>query len=338
MTRPSGFWLMDAGEIPPAYLALAAGILWPERPRLVEALEIAYGWSRHDAEAAAANARESEWGDGTLQHVRFPSAPADRHPDMSPGERLQEFERRHREAVAHLSRAIDPDVAWERLVPASLREAPDRWFFGETIQGSPPDGSETVRTAWGLKALHRSPPTLAAVLAVAGDPEGFVEAEALAREVAARLAPWGASPATRILWHIDAPPALMSYRGSPPFRTRLSEALDLSLEDLARGDRSCSAIHPPRDDWRFEWQRLARQDVLRAEAWREACARCRAVPDLPSLSEVEAGGGMFGLLPDPHEPLLRIWKLGYAFEAISDGAIILAAGAVTGDLLTREPR
>ena len=36
-------------------------------------------------------------------------------------------------------------------------------------------------------------------------------------------------------------------------------------------------------------------------------------------------------LPDPYEPLLAIWRSGYALDAITDDAIVLVAPEVTDD-------
>lgn len=78
------------------------------------------------------------------------------------------------------------------------------------------------------------------------------------------------------------------------------------------GEQDYEARWPPRDLWRLEWQRLARYDLIRANAWRRA------------VSDDMTG---FATLEDPFEPMMQLWQLGYAHTALTSDAIILTAPA-----------
>jgi hypothetical protein len=295
MTRAIGFMTFLLVEDPP-FRALAPYVLWPARPHLSRALEIAYALPPRTARAVAARSEESDWGDGTL---RGPL------PDLSRGSSID------------TSRALSAEEAWEKLAPPGFRDAPARFFLGDTVDPCEPTKAPILRTTWGAKSLLSAPPTRAAVLAIAGNPEGISEAESLAREACNRFAPWGAVTPPRIVWHIERAPTLMRYRGAIPLDARLDALLGLSTEELDRGQTEVNAQHVPRGAWRFEWQRAARHDLRRSEAWERAASM----------------GAPFASQPNPYDPLLRIWRQGYALEAMTEEALILGANAVSPDLL-----
>jgi hypothetical protein len=130
----------------------------------------------------------------------------------------------------HSSRALlgqitadSPDEAWERLVPASWVQDPARGFqapcpycdgqgyveeeIGTHYQGDPESGPEPeygTRDCGCMQGyvVQPHPPTVAACVAFASDPQGIATAEALAREVAARLRPWLGTVAEHVVWRV----------------------------------------------------------------------------------------------------------------------------------------
>ena len=208
---------------------------------------------------------------------------------------------------------------------APLTPTASRMFAGEAIAG-PPQGPVLVQP-WGKRALGAVPPNDAIRRAVDADPRGIEEAEALAREVCRRCAPWGidATPET-VVWHMEAAPRVATYSNTNPFRAMFDRALSLVETRLTLGETEVvhDRHHPPPEGWKRDWRRFARHDLIRANAWRAAALRDARVP---ARVPVAAQGERYAALEDPLAPLMEIWALGYALAAVTPDAIVLAGAA-----------
>lgn len=155
---------------------LALSFLRPKRPRLADALEVVTGIDRSLIDEALS----CKWT------VRFDK----HHCSLEWATRDEKGARGSRVEKAPKDRVRDPREAWELLAGRGV--IPDDWV-----------GSNARRFARGQYAS--APPTLAGVVAIASDPEGVVEVERLAREVAGRLTDWGVGRGARVVWHVDEP-------------------------------------------------------------------------------------------------------------------------------------
>ncbi|MFO0557455.1 MAG: hypothetical protein U0269_05500 [Polyangiales bacterium] len=155
---------------------LALSFLRPRRPRLADALEVVTGIERALIDQALAH----RWS------VRFDKHHCSLHwvSRDARGAPLARVE------MAPKDRVRDPREAWELLAGRGV--IPDDWV-----------GTNARRFARGQYAS--APPTLAGVVAIASDPEGVLEVERLAREVAGRLTDWGVGRGARVVWHVDEP-------------------------------------------------------------------------------------------------------------------------------------
>src|SRR5690606_3506787 len=97
------------------------------------------------------------------------------------------------------------------------------------------------------------------------------------------------------------------------FRHRIDATLGLDEARLARGEIEVWAIEQPPGLWRFPWQREAKRDLVRANAW-------RAVGERLGPDSVEVAS--------PLEPLLDLWRIGFGFAGVTEETAILAAEAV----------
>lgn len=155
---------------------LARAFLRPKRPRLADALEVVTGVDRAFIDEALAR----KWS------VRFNK----HHCFVEWIERDESGKPRPRVEMGPKDRVRDPREAWEMLAGRGV--IPDDWV-----------GGSARRFSRGQFAA--APPTLAGVVAIAADPEGVLEAERLAREVAGRLTDWGVGRGARVVWHVDEP-------------------------------------------------------------------------------------------------------------------------------------
>jgi hypothetical protein len=240
-----------------------------------------------------------------------------------------------------------PRAAWEAL--ASRGVIPMSWIGAERrFAGS--DCAACRGTGWetttdyrgdefygacerceerGFRELLDAPPTLAACVAFASDPEGIETAEALAREADARLAPWRApeddAPA-RPLWRV--------YRARPPEETYF-------LWDTAR-PASHPAILLAHADKRFEGPRplwaeevglrsaasllrgFAEEELRCSRGWQEAARLGLVIPDGSPFGR-GLSGRAFKELPDPFAPVASLWATGYALCKRAGGFLWLFA-------------
>lgn len=227
--------------------------------------------------------------------------------------------------VAHPARAFE-DPRWR----VSTEPQPDG-TVALPIRGAPGAPSEDDA---GLLALARAmaqragdaglhaaalerlaPPTVPACVAFASDPEGVATAEALAREVMARLAPWATPQPPLVLWRVCGRWHVTGERAWGPLR--VASTPRMILPRLGAAMRRRSGEDTP------TWS--ARGDAVSAAAWRDAASSGRVVPAtlLDGPLPAAVAGRRFADLPDPFAPLVALWNTGYALEAITPRAVVL---------------
>jgi hypothetical protein len=175
---------------------------------------------------------------------------------------------------------------------------------------------------------HLKPASIGAVLTVASDPHGFLEAESHAREFARRLEPWTAVCSDEVVW----------YFTQNPYKQHPYETAYLGLSFNSAVDTICSMLDheklQPEDTGKVEGLGalpvLIRETVAAWQGWEFATSRNLKIrgPQWPlDLSTWQ----WFSELKNPFEPLLNLWCTGYRlvcdFDA-KDPAIRLYANPV----------
>jgi hypothetical protein len=283
----------------PGWDDLHPRVLRPSRPRLQPVIETSLAFLREDAKRVAAHADD----------VREPQT-------RLRGEALKalvERNARHTALTRSVSdRAMAAPDAWLRLAPKEWLADENRLLVGDQLPRgappthTPPPATPTLRVSWTQWATVREAPTLDYVLALCTDPDGVVTAEALAREACRRMSPFGVPMPVTVLWTVEHQVRRHDYIGASPFRERATAALRLTEAELAQGEAVLEARDPPPDAWRAEWLRRAKRDLTRRNAW------SRTQP--PSRE-------------NPFEPIVEIWRRGYALVAVLDEWLVLAATA-----------
>jgi hypothetical protein len=146
-------------------------------------------------------------------------------------------------------------------------------------------------------------------------PDGVAAAERHAREMFARFEKWGASAAPKIEWQSVA----TAPRPPATFGAAFELASDAALEAVEQEGLTRETLAP--DDQRLPYfvDRVLRMSA----AWQLAVKRDLEV--LPATWPPSAvRGHKFSELPDPFEPILQIWQLGYLIEADDESAKLLA--------------
>ena len=120
--------------------------------------------------------------------------------------------------------------------------------------------------------------------------------EVLAREVCRRCAPWGVeSIPERVVWHMETEARVATYVDAYPLRATWDQALSLRPARLVLGevDVEHGRHAAPPDRWKREWRRLARHDLIRANAWRAVwAARKTWLDGYAESPEARSAGGM----------------------------------------------
>ncbi|MDB4994439.1 MAG: hypothetical protein JWM74_1871 [Myxococcaceae bacterium] len=245
-------------------------------------------------------------------------------------------------AVKGITDPVDAWAALSNVLPLPLSTNPSRRFERAPFLLPKPGEPPTAPTL-GVE-LTRSPPTIAACLALASDPAGILAAEDLAREAVRRLAPWGVPPLRATIWTVVPKWPLAAVQGGEP----VFNAVYMSLQ-----------MRPPKRgnvlylDGAFQTAAtiLAQHLAIRAAgdlvtlqlcgAFTDAvgfAARWQAAAGLGMLApkyehapgeHVPAAGTPFSELPDPFEPLLELMHLGYWLSGATADALLLVAPAVT---------
>jgi hypothetical protein len=199
----------------------------------------------------------------------------------------------------------DPAELWEALSTSGV--IPDAWV-GDAGRAF---ACDSRRCACEGREQRPHPWSVAACVAFASDVAGVTQAEALARECVARLAPWGAPQPQRVVWRVVDPATWRPAR----------------VDALAQAERETFPPGPPSPP----------MPPRRGETW-----ALRAFRDHTSAHKgwPARNRGLWRTvrLPDradPFEPLLALWATGYALDAITDDAVVLVCPSLgTDDTVT----
>lgn len=240
--------------------------------------------------------------------------------------------------VRKLLRGItDPAAAWAALVPklpAALASSPSRAFQPPFVLPKPDEPPAAPSPGRDVSPLPR---TLPACLAIATDADNMLAAEAHAREVVKRLAPFGVTPRANVLWTF-----VPEWPGADQGGAFLLNAVAMSLQRAAdEGSRPDFSMRAAFSDGAGKVQaelahhadsplalRLCEPflDACgRASQWKRACELELRVPryEYAPGKFVPAEGKPFAELPDPFEPLLALMLLGYWMSGATDDALVL---------------
>lgn len=184
------------------------------------------------------------------------------------------------------------DEALAAVADLDVAQGPEAW---ETLaaRGWIPmewvgDDARRFVTSFGTHDV--APSTRDEAAALAADVDGVRRAEDLARELLSRMRPFGLAQPPRVAWRVVDPSFWSPRRG-----WYLTPALPRTFGD-AVGVVPSGGASPP-------WWDLARFDVAWADGWHR-------IADAP---------------PNAVEPLAALWMLGYALDAVTDDAVVLAA-------------
>jgi hypothetical protein len=205
----------------------------------------------------------------------------------------------------------DPRAAWETLAVRGL--IPNDWVDTRDRRFRAPD-------APAIDLSH--PPTVAGAIAIASDVAGVLRAEALAREVAARFAPWfpWCDPHAAV-WRLFRRVTDVSLHADDLLREiRTALARSSRVEPLQpQNGRRASALAPVGSV--FERQReCARCWRWSADARQHVQTRGRGAYRTPA----SPAALRFDQLANPFPPLFDLWATGYALDRLEPAAVVLA--------------
>lgn len=258
------------------------------------------------------------------------------------------------EAARYVAKAhTTPRATWEAL--ASRGVIPMSWltherrFVGSRCRVCSGTGKKTSRDYRDEEyvgacdncdeigvVLLETPPTRAACVAFASDPEGIETAEALAREACARLSPWEQPDNRFAPWkspHQDRP-VWSLYRERSPSQTHYdwrAETLTKGprhllyfLDERFKKERPSSSPTNRQHASRAVLQNCVETDLLGSRHWQEAIQRRLTIPPKSTLGE-KLSGRPLQELPDPFAPVLSLWSIGYALQKKEAGCLWLFA-------------
>ncbi len=280
----------------------AAQLLLPRRAQRAQAYEVAAElWASHT-------------GVATTQYQLVPRALAQGAVARSLAGRLWE---------TYVARGL--------LAPSWL-EDPARRFLRGTARV---DARSKLERLFDDAHEDAQPGFLEAVI-VAADPRGIMAAEALARQVVAALAPWGAPAPTRVVWRfteIDAtqrPRSHESFPGGQWASFCATHALGGRRGFTAEQERlRASIVGDDRAD-ALRWEGAAVVDFVHWRRWVAASQLALRVTAPEYVAETNPSvrallGRPFAELPDPFGPLVDLWWRGYGLEAIGQDTVALLA-------------
>lgn len=199
------------------------------------------------------------------------------------------------------ARAMAPEDAWLRLAPKAWLADERRWFVGEKVARDAKREEPTISVKWTSFLLTREAPSHDYLTTLVVDPANVEAAEALAREACRRMAALGCTD-TRLVWLAEENVRLFDYVGAVPFRAQADRMLGLTFPERPESNGRAEAADVMR---RNEMLAFAERDVVRAHAWSKTA----------------------GAAANPFEPIVGIWRLGYALVAMLDTGPVLAATA-----------
>lgn len=223
-------------------------------------------------------------------------------------------------------RSRDAAAVWESFAVHGL--IPFAWLHGE------------ARAFWDhwREEPSSAPADLKTALTFASDAEQILLVEALAREVVARVAPWGVrTNAPRILWRAGDDPEVLWRKFSsaryalwgisavlPASDAPLSPRLQRSYQSPA--EETQRLLYLSKERWRSAAS-VAHQDALAELRWEKALQRDHVLrPELVRSAQLPEAlmWKRLAELPNPIPPLLDIWAQGYALVEIQRDWILLA--------------
>jgi uncharacterized protein (TIGR02996 family) len=228
-----------------------------------------------------------------------------------------------------------PKEAWARLAAEGF--VPSHWADGvrlfrvtaKELRAGLVAEADIVSLETGARPKSRSllathPPSVAACALFACDPIGIERSEALAAVARERLRVWRDPPAPLAapipVWRIEGASRASDDEGPVEMDVPGLRSASVAASRLTR--RSPVQERPER---RF---RSAVACAAGAAAWEEAVRGkgiVRGAPgDSHQIPEHLVGRGI-DTVPDPFEPLLAIWMLGYGVRRIGENAIVLFA-------------
>lgn len=182
--------------------------------------------------------------------------------------------------------------------------------------------SRGVGAAQWEPLLKPSPASWEAAVRVASDPVSLAQAEEMAREFAARLAPWGAAPVRRLGWGFPQRHQGLPWPSASPVGNAATALADTTSSQSLRDavlDREQAAFTGTKAGG-MEQARRTLRGFLRWEALSAAGAQVPWFrPQAPDYSPVGATtstavpgpvGAPYRSLPNPFEPLLEMMALG----------------------------
>ncbi|HWE30798.1 MAG TPA: hypothetical protein VHB97_22480 [Polyangia bacterium] len=145
-------------------------------------------------------------------------------------------------------------------------------------------------------------------LALAADSAGVARAEALTREFAARLAPFGARVPERCEWNCAPSPTKLGTMGGP-FELA-GDAVEVALDEIPMDSETLRPVYPGLDYFVLRVVKLSR-------AWSIAVERRL---DMSGAAWVPRAliGRRFAELADPFASLLALWRTGYWLDSSID--------------------
>lgn len=204
-------------------------------------------------------------------------------------------------AVAKLAddvraRAMAPEDAYERLAPKSWLGDARRWFVAERVPPGTTIDGPMLSVAWTSWAVRREPTSIDVLTSICADPKNAALAEDHALEACRRMAVWGWRTPPRVIWMAEPSPPFFAYRDARPFRARADELLRKVFDTKLA---PCVADRSILDEAKL----VAKLDLLRANEWPSDAGR------------------------NPFEPIVEVWRLGYALAAVLDVGVVLVAPA-----------
>jgi hypothetical protein len=223
---------------------------------------------------------------------------------------ILEARARHQHVLTKVrERTMAAEDAWLRFTPKEWSRDERRWFVCEKVPRGAQVAEPTLSEKWASWFLRREPSSIDYITTLCtDDPANVVEAEELARLACRRMSGAGWDVPERVIWLAENNVRLFDYVGARPFRAYADRMLGLAFHVMEEvHGRHWTAA----DEWRRQMSLFAKRDLVRANAWPNA----------------KAAGAVPTAMPSPFEPILDIWRLGYALLAVHDVGIVLAAYA-----------
>ncbi len=171
----------------------------------------------------------------------------------------------------------------------------------------------------------------------ASDPEGVAAAESLAREYNVSLRVWGVSEVPSVTWRVGGPP----LAGGDPLPWGLRQFLAQSARQDPRLREEARRVRHLVQGEEFAMPgpyREAAEQAEEATIFEALLLQNARVEGPPNMDEYDRKhvyppsvlGKRLAELPNPYEPLLRIWSLGYLLGSTLPEGILLHAPRLGG--------